>query len=112
MDPIDVRSINKMAYKRRHNGFCAAERMDEEHLWKSILSIINLVVTMGILAIQQLLPVITNLVMNAVSIRSMAWEPTDPINRNNCDRGVESFTPKECWHLFRFRKEDLPRFVF
>ena len=91
---------------RRHNGFCAAERMEEEKLWKIILRILNLVIDMvGIIAIQQLLPVITNSVMNAVSIRSMAWEPTDSINKDNCNRGVESFTPNECWHLFRFRKE-------
>ena len=76
MDPINIRSIKKMAYKRRHNGLCAAERMEEEILWKSIVSIINLVVTMGIIVIQQFLPVITNLVTNAISIRSMAWEFT------------------------------------
>ena len=110
MNSIDVRSIGEMAYKRRHNGFCAAERMEEEKIGKIILRILNLVIVMGIIAIQQLLPVITNLVMNAVSIRSMAWEPTYPINKDNCNRGVESFTPNECW--YRFRKEDLPRFVF
>ena len=43
--------------------------------WKSILSILNLVVIMGIIAIQQLLPFIANSVINAVSIRSMTLEP-------------------------------------
>ena len=49
--------------------------------------------------------------MPALSIRNIIWNPTDPIDRVNCNRGIESFTHNECWHFFRFRKDDLARLL-
>ena len=101
------------ASRSQEQGVCAAERMEELNVRDLIINIINTIANMELATVQlvNVIAMIENLVEKAIAIRTIVWHPTDPIDRTNSNRGVDTFTSNECWHFFRFRKQDLPRLL-
>jgi hypothetical protein len=101
-------SIGKMPYRARHAGLCAQERRDELKLWGLITAIL---VAIGNLPpgvnIQPLVAAAAALVAVGLALRTVALPVYLPINKANCARGVMSFSPNDCWRLFRFRQADI-----
>ena len=56
-------------------------------------------------------PIIQGGIDYANSFRRMNWEPNDPVDNTNRNRGIDSFTDTECWNFFRHRKDDLRRLI-
>jgi hypothetical protein len=102
------RSIGQMPYRRRHQGMCALERMAERGTWQTILNM--LVVLFAVIqqhnfnrvAVQNGLIAIVDMIQQVELARQFVWDPNDPIDGANCNRGIDSFSEEE-----DFRKEDL-----
>jgi len=110
------RSIGKMPYKRRQSGLSSLERRKEYNLWSEALLLLNFLVAIehlpgindifiGVIAL------VTTIIGEANAMRSTIWNNHININRDNSNRGVQSFSDEDCWRLFRFRKIDLPLLI-
>ena len=106
-------SIGKMSYRQRHEGLCSQERRDEKKLWESIRDLIVVVVRLPfqIFEMIRIFQVIQIIITRAEALRIVPNPIFDSINREYCNRNIDSFTYNECWHNFRFRKEDLHELV-
>jgi hypothetical protein len=105
------RNIRDMPYHHRHEGYTIRDRIMERLTWRSILDILNLLVTLPF-AVQQLhLPHVHALVAQVTATRQLLWDAVDPVDPRNSNRDVDSFTPSECWHNFRIRKHDIRPFM-
>ena len=99
-----------MPYHRRHDGLSAGEVFEMEQLTAFLNDLItradNLPPGRGkdffLLVILLLFQAM--LLLGSVERRNLV-----PVNRENRNRVIESFTDEECWHYLRFRKPELHR---
>ena len=106
------RNIREMPYDRRHLGMCALERLKEFNTW--ILAIVFLGMSMALppsIGAAALYYTAILLIAIASNARVVIWDIIDPIDKSNRDRGIQSFSEKDCWRHLRFRKEDLPELL-
>jgi hypothetical protein len=103
------RDVRDMPYRRRHEGMSVLEKGAEWKLWATIATMLQLCVALpaGLmqLAVYQF---IVLMIGHAAAMRAAAWNPLEPINKDNSNRGIDSFTEEECYRDLRFRKADLP----
>lgn len=109
---MDRRPIGKMPFRRRHQGMNPVELKDEAIL---LVSGVSLVVVALALIPNPVANVFVALAAAcfglAESLRTMVYNILDPINPENRDRTIASFTEEDCWRVLRFRKPDLYHFM-
>jgi nuclease HARBI1 len=102
--------IRLMSYRRRHQGASTLEAFQ----YNRLLKLITLLV-----AVYNILPgghtkdtifyIFVLLVAPLTLLARAAWEPVQPIDAANKNRGIDSFSNEECWTYLRFRKSDIWR---
>ena len=107
------KSIGKMSYKQRHEGLCSQERRDEQKTWSSIRDLIVVIAGSPLQLFQliRVFQIVQLLIRQAEALRNIPIPVFENINRENCNRLIDSFSDNECWHNFRFRKESLRELV-
>jgi len=99
-----------MPYHRRHDGLNSMERRHESQLLFLAATLTAAAAAQAIAqpALAGILGLLAALVSaRAAAMRVTAWAAPPPIDRTNCNRDLDSFTPTECWQYFRFRKHDI-----
>ena len=109
------RTIGKQPYRYRQCGISQLEVYNEKILHSEIRELLNILLLAG-----WLLPLFIRNVMNymllvlllkAIRLRYYIADVIDPVDHNNKDRLIESWSEKDCWDFFRIRKEDLKQLV-
>lgn len=102
------RNIRDMPVRRRHDGMTVLERMAETRLWKTIVTMlqVTLLLPIGFMKVV-LVHFCLLLIGEALSMRRAVWNPVDPINLQNSNRTIDSFSDEECYQTMRFRKAEL-----
>lgn len=102
---VDRRPIGRMPYRRRDQGMNPIELEEERtYLGTGITLLLYTIVTRQHPFAMVFFGVAAALIDCAASIRTMVYNILDPIDPQNRDRGIDSFTDEECWRYLRFRK--------
>ena len=101
-------AIGDMPYHRRHDGLSASEVHDMEQLAAFLNDLITRADNLPPGRAKDFFLLVVLLLFQAMLlIGSVERRNLVPVNRENKNRMIDSFTDEECWHNLRFRKPEL-----
>jgi hypothetical protein len=101
-----------MPYHRRHDGLSGSEVHDIEHLATFLNDLITRADNLPPGRAKDFFLLVVLLLFQAMLlIGSVEHRNLVPVNRDNENRMIDSFTDEVCWHNLRFRKPELMSLV-
>ena len=101
--------IRDMSYRRRHEGIAAQENYICKTLLRISIALLGLVAVLAAGGFIFLPLLVTSLaiLLRALNMLYLPWQPVLPINVANKNCLIASIDDETCWHMYRFRKADL-----